>query len=192
MAWEIVNQNQTDQIISLFHRYGDEDYDQEPVSHTSHLIQCAMLAMHEDADTELILAAFLHDIGHLLRHDRKTGSMGGYGAVNHEIVGAEYLHDKGLSIRICDLIAHHVDAKRYLVAIDDSYREKLSAASLQTLEWQGGPMNALEIHAFRQHPFFEDIIKVRLWDERAKDPYTELLPLSFFQGMLFDFLNRNS
>lgn len=64
------------EIIVLFEQYGDEDYDGEPVSQASHMIQCAMLAMQEDADEELILGAFLHDIGHLLKHRQITEAMG--------------------------------------------------------------------------------------------------------------------
>lgn len=174
----------TDEIISLYEEYGDEDYDGEPVSQTSHMVQCAMQAMSEGADMDLVLGAFLHDIGHLLRHRQTTDAMGIYGVVNHEGVGAEYLRSNGFSERICAMVEKHVDAKRYLVATDKSYKSKLSEASLQTLQWQGGPMNENEIILFRQLPFFDDIIKVRLWDELGKDHHAIILPLQHFRNLI--------
>lgn len=182
----------TNEIISLFENFGDEDYDGEPVTQTSHMIQCAMQAMSEGADMDLILGAFLHDIGHLLRHRQTTEAMGIYGVVNHEGVGAEYLHNNGFSERICAMVDKHVDAKRYLVATDKTYKEKLSEASLQTLQWQGGPMNEQEIILFARHPFFDDIIKVRMWDEMAKDHDAVTLPLSYFRNILLDYLNSRN
>ncbi len=179
----------TNEIIELFETYGDEDYDSEPVSEASHMIQCAMQAMSEGQDVELILGAFLHDIGHLLKHEQQTEAMGNYGVVNHEGIGANYLRSKGFPERICAMVEKHVDAKRYLVATEPNYKEKLSEASLQTLEWQGGPMSELEIILFKQHMFFEDIIKVRLWDEMAKDDHAVTLPLSHFSNLIQRYLS---
>src|SRR6478609_9433401 len=170
----------TNEIMSLFEKYGDEDYDGEPVSQTSHMIQCATLSMNKGEDTELVLGAFLHDIGHLLKHEQQTEAMGDYGVVNHEGIGADYLRTKGFSERICAVVEKHVDAKRYLVSAQPGYREKLSEASLQTLIWQGGPMNEDEVASFKQHPYFNDIIKVRLWDEAAKETDLDMLPLDYF------------
>jgi phosphonate degradation associated HDIG domain protein len=179
------------EIIELYEKYGDEDYDGEPVSQTSHMIQCAMEAMAADEDEELILSAFLHDIGHLLKHIEATEAMGSYGVVNHEGLGADYLAAKGFSKRICAVVENHVNAKRYLVAVDDTYKAKLSEASLQTLQWQGGPMNASELKSFEQHPYFTDIIKVRLWDEKAKQRDAALLTLSHFKTLISDYLKEH-
>ncbi len=176
------------EIMDLYERFGDEDYDGEPVSQTSHMIQCAMEAMAEGEDEELVLGSFLHDIGHLLKHVEQTQEMGNYGVVNHEGIGADYLKEKGFSKRICAMVENHVNAKRYLVAVDETYQSKLSEASLQTLQWQGGPMHESEILTFEQHPFFEDIIKVRLWDERAKQHDAVLLPLSHFKTLITEYL----
>lgn len=182
----------TGEIMELFREFGNNDYDGEPVSQTSHMVQCAMLAMQENADQELVLSAFLHDIGHLLGHKQKAEAMGSFGAVNHEGIGAKYLRDKGFSARVCAVVDGHVAAKRYLVATDKSYSSKLSPASWQTLQWQGGPMNAEEVNDFREHPYFREIIQVRLWDEGAKDYNAVLLPMSLFKNFIEDYLsNRN-
>lgn len=182
--------NTAKEIVHLFKKYGHEDYDGEPVSQTSHMVQCAMQAIQEGADTELILGGFLHDIGHLLRHEQHTEAMGTFGVVNHEGLGADYLRAKGFSERICATVEKHVDAKRFLVATQPAYRLKLSEASLQTLIWQGGPMNEEEVAAFKLHPFMQDIIKVRLWDEMAKDATVTLLPLQYFNTLIVNYFNN--
>ncbi len=180
----IKSQQVAEEIMGLFEKYGKEDYDGEPVSQTSHMVQCAMQAMREGADAELIVGGLLHDIGHLLRHEQQTEAMGTFGVVNHEGLGAEYLRSKGFSERICAIVEKHVDAKRYLVATQPDYRSKLSEASLQTLIWQGGPMNESEVAAFNLHPFRDDIIRVRLWDEMAKDADAKFLPLDHFNTFI--------
>lgn len=177
----------SDEIKDLFIKYGDEDYDGEPVSQASHMIQCAMLAMGE-GEVELTIGAFLHDIGHLLKHEQETEAMGSFGVVNHEGIGASYLRERGFSEKICAVVANHVAAKRYLVATDKMYAAKLSPASQETLKWQGGPMTDKEVKAFKNHSFFEDIIKVRLWDEKAKDTHIKMLPVSYFINLIYEYL----
>ena len=182
----------TDEIMQLFEQYGNNDYDGEPVTQTSHMIQCAMLAMQANVDQELVLGAFLHDIGHLLGHKQHSEEMGGFGAINHEGIGAKYLKEKGFGERICAVVKGHVAAKRYLVATDKSYTAKLSSASWETLRWQGGAMSQEEAESFRRHPYFIEIIQVRLWDEGAKDYDAILLPMSLFKNFIEDYLSHNS
>jgi len=182
----------TQEIMQLFEQYGNNDYDGEPVTQTSHMVQCAMLAMNSGADTELILGAFLHDIGHLLGHQQKANDMGGFGAINHEGIGAQYLQSRGFSDRVCAVVDGHVAAKRYLVATDATYAAKLSPASVETLRWQGGAMGEEEAAAFSRHPHFKEIIQVRLWDEGAKDYNAVLLPLSTFEEMIAAYLSNRA
>lgn len=181
----------TEEIMSLFQQYGNEDYDGEPVTQTSHMIQCAMLAIQEGYDDEIVLGAFLHDVGHLLKNEANAKAMGGFGVVNHEGLGADYLRNKGFGERLCAVVENHVAAKRFLVATEPSYQSKLSEASWQTLQWQGGPMSEEEANTFKQHPYFDDIIKVRLWDEDAKLTDIDLLPLDHFKNMLSHYLQQN-
>ena len=88
------------------------------------------------------------------------------------------------------IVDGHVAAKRYLVATDESYAAKLSPASQETLRWQGGAMSKEEAEAFSQHPYFKEIIQVRLWDEGAKDYNAVLLPLSTFEDMMNEYLGK--
>ena len=180
----------TNEIMDLFAQYGNNDYDGEPVTQTSHMIQCAMLAMQTNADNELVLGAFLHDIGHLLGHKKKAKEMGGFGAINHEGIGAQFLKEHHFGERICAVVEGHVAAKRYLVATDETYASKLSPASRETLRWQGGAMTEQEVNSFLKHPYFNEIIQVRLWDEGAKDYEAVLLPMGMFKNFIEDYLSH--
>jgi putative nucleotidyltransferase with HDIG domain len=175
-------------IMYLFETHGTEDYDGEPVSQASHMIQCAMLAMESISDLPVIIGALLHDIGHLLKHEQPIEAMGSYGVVNHEGIGAGYLQRKGFSEHVCAIVEHHVAAKRYLVTADKTYKDTLSPASLQTLRLQGGPMTPEEMAAFEKHPYFTDIINVRRWDEQAKNTRAVLLPVVYFRKIILDHL----
>jgi predicted HD phosphohydrolase len=94
--------------------------------------------------------------------------MGHYGAVKHEVIGAEYLRSLGMPELVCTLVARHVDAKRYLTYAQPSYLAKLSDASKATLAYQGGPMSAAEAALFDQDPYKKTILLMRTWDEKAK------------------------
>ena len=111
--------------------------------------------------------------------------MSGLGIVEHELVGARFLLERGCSLRIAQLVAGHVQAKRYLCWSKRSYFSKLSEASRQTLNFQGGPMTQEEAHEFQRSPHFKDILRLRVWDERAKVPSGPQLSLQKI-GILLD------
>lgn len=178
------------EIIWLLEQSGRESYEGAPLTYVAHMMQCALLAEEATGDTDLVVAAFLHDIGHLLGHNPLTESMNGFGVVNHEMLGAEYLRLRGFSKRVCAIVAGHVDAKRYLVATDSKYKSKLSEASLLALHWQGGPMTLREAAFFEHRPFFADIITVRRWDDMSKDPWLQLPTLSYFEPSILQHLMR--
>ncbi len=162
-------------IRRLFDQSGQDAYFGEPVTQLEHALQSAQLAEQAGADTETVVAAFLHDIGHLLPPelagvDSTTGYMDGYGTVDHEKLGADYLRERGFSEKVAQLIEHHVNAKRYLVFKNPDYFARLSEASVKTLEFQGGPMTAKEAVVFEANPYFKGILLMRTWDEQAKIP----------------------
>ena len=159
-----------DRIAILFAHNGHDAYFGEPVTQLEHALQSAQLAERAGADRETVVAAFLHDIGHLLPPEASKGYMDGYGTVDHEKLGADYLRQLGFSEKIAQLIENHVNAKRYLVAKQPEYLANLSKASLKTLEFQGGPMSSDEATAFEAHPYFNEILFMRRWDEQAKIP----------------------
>src|ERR1700754_308115 len=55
----------TDEIMDLYKGYGGAEYAGEKVSQLEHMMQAAQLAEEEGYDEEVVLAAFLHDIGHI-------------------------------------------------------------------------------------------------------------------------------
>jgi phosphonate degradation associated HDIG domain protein len=161
-------QELTNQIFSLYEQFGAEEYAGEKVSQLEHMVQAAQLAMEEGYDDEVVLAAFLHDVGHLLPVHDVSETMDGYGVMDHEKVGANWLLGLGMGERMCKLIASHVNAKRYLTWKYPSYYEQLSEASKKTLEYQGGRMEEPEAKSFEADPLFDLYIRMRTWDEAAK------------------------
>ncbi|WJD70048.1 HDIG domain-containing protein [Pseudomonas asiatica] len=154
-----------DSTFALYERHGSDDYIGEAITQLEHMSQAAQLAMAEGFDDEVVLAAFFHDIGHLCGGD---GSMGGYGVVSHERIGAEYLRRCGFGERMARLVQYHVEAKRYLTLRQPGYYQRLSEASRRTLEYQGGVMSEDEADVFERDPLFEVSLRMREWDERAK------------------------
>ncbi|MCY1280231.1 phosphonate degradation operons associated HDIG domain protein [compost metagenome] len=147
------------------------------------MVQAAELAAADGADEELILAAFCHDIGHFCAPLTAANSMAGLGRRGHERVGAQWLRDLGFSARLAGLVARHVDAKRYLCWRSPAYLTGLSPASWQTLDWQGGPMDATEAAAFEADPLFADSLRLRRWDEAAKVPGRRLPDLAELEAL---------
>jgi phosphonate degradation associated HDIG domain protein len=160
------NEQAVAQVFALYERFGDADYIGEPVSQIEHMSQAAQLAIAEGFDDEVVLAAFFHDIGHICTESAEN--MGGFGVVSHERLGANYLRSVGFSERMARLVEYHVQAKRYLTLKEPGYYERLSEASRRTLEYQGGVMTAAEAEAFEQDPLCSVSLRMRQWDELAK------------------------
>ncbi|RKR84256.1 phosphonate degradation associated HDIG domain protein [Mucilaginibacter gracilis] len=156
-------------VFALYELHGDDDYIGEPVSQLEHMSQAAALAEAEGFEDEVILAAFFHDIGHLCAAGGETLSMDGFGNVDHEKIGADYLRKQGFSERVAALVESHVVAKRYLTYKFPQYYQQLSEASKATLQFQGGVMTAAEAAEFELNADAELIIKLRQWDDMAKE-----------------------
>lgn len=155
-------------IFSLYALHGAADYIGEPVSQLEHMLQAGELARISGASDEVILAAFFHDIGHLLAFEGVTGHMKPYGVTDHETIGANLLRSAGFSETIAVLVESHVETKRYLTFRYPYYYDQLSEASRATLEMQGGRMTLEEALAFEQDPRLEMKIRIRHWDDEAK------------------------
>jgi 2-amino-1-hydroxyethylphosphonate dioxygenase (glycine-forming) len=167
-------------IFDLYRQHGDAEYIGEPVSQLEHASQAGQLALEAGAAPEVVLAAFLHDIGHLCEGEQ----MAGFGTLRHERVGAAFLRAQGVPERVTHLVEQHVQAKRYLTFRHPEYEVGLSAASRQTLHWQGGPMSREEAEAFESDADFEIILQLRRWDEQAKVADLPLLGLGVFEAIL--------
>ncbi|HXD79910.1 MAG TPA: HD domain-containing protein [Puia sp.] len=174
----------SDEIIRLYETHGGAEYAGEKVSQLEHMAQAAQLAEAQGFDEEVVLAAFLHDIGHISEAAHGDNEMEGFGIRDHEELGAAFLREKGFSKKVTRLVESHVQAKRYLTHKDPVYFEGLSEASRRTLEYQGGPMSAEEAAAFEQYPLFGLIIRMRHWDEQAKLEHQPMPDLGRYREMI--------
>ena len=161
------------QIDNIYRTNGDLSYFGEGVSQIEHAWQCGQLAKTNSASLELQLAAWLHDIGHLLSKEGDTPTLKGHND-RHELVGSNFLKHL-FPEAVFAPIALHVEAKRYLIATDSSYSEKLSSDSIRSLALQGGPLSIEECQNFLSKPFAQDAIALRRWDDQAKDSECSLL-----------------
>jgi len=165
-----------------FDEAGDELYIGEPVTVGEHMLQVAALAVQDEAPPELVAAALLHDYGHLV-HDLPEDSAEHGVDTRHEELGFAFL-ERWFPAEVTQPIRLHVAAKRYLVAVDPAYRERLSSASLLSLELQGGPMSPDEVAAFQAGPHAEAACRLRRWDDAGKEPDLVVAPLESYRGLL--------
>ena len=146
-------------IGELFAGPGAQAYLGEPVTIGAHMRQAGALAEAAGADSSLVAAALLHDIGHLRQETD----------ARHGEAGAQWL-SQWFGEAVTEPVRLHVAAKRYLCAVEPGYFALLSAESVRSLSRQGGPMTAEEAAAFEALPQARDAVTVRRWDDQAKDP----------------------
>jgi len=155
-----------DHLFALFREKGNGAYFGEAVTETEHALQAAQLAEQSGATPQLIAAALLHDVGHLLHGQAEDIAERGIDA-RHEEAGAAWLA-RHFGPEVVDPVRLHVAAKRYLCAVEPDYHSMLSEASRRSLHLQGGPMTADEVRRFEQEPHFRAAVAIRRWDDAAK------------------------
>ena len=174
--------NVVDEICQLFATRGHEAYVGEPVSQLEHALQAAFHAEQEGADDALVVAALVHDIGHLLTKAPEDAADHGIDT-RHEALGEKWLA-RYCGPEVTEPVRLHVPAKRYLCATDAAYQAQLSPASVQSLVLQGGPMPAGEVRQFEANPHFRAAVRLRRWDDLAKVPGMEVPPLAHYRATL--------
>jgi [1-hydroxy-2-(trimethylamino)ethyl]phosphonate dioxygenase len=171
-----------DDILAIYATHGAAAYFGERVSMTEHGLQAAHFAQVEEAPEALVVAALLHDIGHLLEAvpqdiaDWTTDA-------RHEETGARWLAQH-FGAEVSQPVRLHVRAKRYLCATDAHYLRQLSSASVHTLRLQGGPMSAHEVRQFETERFAQDAVRVRRWDDQGKVAGLKTPPLSAYVPLI--------
>ncbi len=177
-------------IIDLYRQRGNEIYGDEKVTQAEHAIQSALLAEQQGASDAQIVAALLHDIGHILGEDKLPSSNLENLDDGHENRAYSWLCEH-FGREIADPIRLHVSAKRYLCSVTPEYCETLSPTSYKSYLDQGGPMSEEELHAFRREPFFEQAVALRRWDDQAKDSELVIPDISYFADRLKIGLERS-
>lgn len=155
-----------DEVLALYRARGSGAYFGERVSMTEHGLQAAHFAQTQGADATLIVAALLHDVGHLLESVPDAIEDWTHDA-HHELSGARWLAQR-FPAAVSEPVRLHVPAKRYLCATDPLYFSQLSPASVHTLQLQGGPMAADEVARFEAEPWYREAVRVRRWDDQGK------------------------
>ena len=174
--------NIVNHIEEIFNRRGAESYLGEDVTMSQHMLQAAQCAKKSGADDSLIVAALLHDIGHYQNEIPETALAKGKNNY-HEEAGANFLEDY-FPLSVVEPIRQHVATKRYLCAVRPEYFELLSAASIDTLNLQGGPMTSEEVIEFEKNDYLEECIKLRYWDEDAKDSNRICPSFSYYRALI--------
>lgn len=160
-----------DEILRLLDTKAEGRYGLSRVTQRQHALQCAFLAEQEGETDAMIVAALVHDLGHML-HDLGEDFADRGVDDRHETVGLAYL-ETVFGADVTAPVGLHVAAKRYLCAAEPDYFAKLSDDSVQTLKLQGGPMSEEEMRRFRLEPHWEEALRLRRFDDRGKSPEAE-------------------
>jgi phosphonate degradation associated HDIG domain protein len=162
-------------ILALYGARGAQAYFGERVSMSEHGLQAAHFAQAEGASAAMVVAALLHDIGHLLEAVPDQIEDWTLDA-RHEEIGARWLA-RYFDVAVSEPVRLHVPAKRYLCATDARYFARLSAASVHTLKLQGGAMSGHEVAQFEAETFWREAVRLRHWDDQGKVAGLKTLPL---------------
>ena len=156
------------ELLDIFVGRATKRYGLSGVNQLQHALQCAAFAEADDAPPATVLACLLHDVGHMIHQLGENPAGRGIDDV-HEQLGADWLAGR-FGSEVSEPVRLHVAAKRYLCTVEADYFGKLAADSVRSLKLQGGLMSADELEAFRAHPQHAEAVRLRRFDEMAKDP----------------------
>lgn len=165
-------------LLDLYRQRGQAQYGGEAVSQLDHALQCAALAEQANQPPEMIAACLFHDLGHLVHHLGDDPALRGLDD-RHEHRAIPVLAAL-FPAAVTRLIQLHVEAKRYLCAVDEAYWDSLSATSKRSLELQGGAFSPAAATAFIQQPYATQAVQLRRWDDLAKVPNQDTPDLEHF------------
>jgi [1-hydroxy-2-(trimethylamino)ethyl]phosphonate dioxygenase len=169
-----------DEIRAIYEQRATRRYGLSAVNQQQHALQSAALAEKLGEPPALIVAALVHDIGHMV-HTFGEDPAGQGIDDHHEERGAQWLEAR-FSADVVEPVRLHVPAKRYLCAVDPTYFAKLAPDSVRSLSLQGGPMNPDEVGAFERLPHAQAAVRLRRIDEAAKTPNAQTPSVEHFLG----------
>jgi predicted HD phosphohydrolase len=157
-AWD---EQEVRSVLATMQGFFDGD---EAVDELAHALQSATHALAAKAGPELLVAAFLHDVG------RSPAVAPLFPEMPHELAGAAWLAPR-TSDKVAWLVRAHVPAKVYLVENDPEYLARLSPESVLSLGRQKG--SAVADHGLDRlaaNPWWPEALDLRRWDDAAKVP----------------------
>jgi len=166
------------ELLEIFVGRATKRYGLSEINQLQHALQAAALAEADGASPATVLASLLHDVGHMI-HDLGEDPAGRGVDDVHEELGAAWLA-KRFGPEVSEPVRLHVAAKRYLCTVESDYFGKLSPDSVRSLELQGGLMSPEELAAFRKHPQHAEAVRLRRYDEGAKDPRAATPDFDYF------------
>jgi [1-hydroxy-2-(trimethylamino)ethyl]phosphonate dioxygenase len=166
------------QLLTVFTGRATRRYGLSNVSQLQHALQAAQQAETDGCTPATVLASLLHDVGHMIHELGEDPASRGIDDV-HEELGAAWLA-KHFTPDVVQPVRLHVAAKRYLCATESDYFGKLSADSVRSLDLQGGLMSAYEVAAFQKLPYYAEAVRLRRYDEGAKDPHASTADFDHF------------
>ena len=173
-----------EEIEQLYAARGGLHYG-EGVTQVEHALQSAVLAQAQGCPPSLVVAALLHDIGHLFESEEKVAE--GRLDDRHEATGARVLQAL-FPEAVYRPVALHVAAKRYLCFTEAQYWARLSLASQKSLALQGGPFDQTQAQAFERASFWPDAVQLRRFDDMGKRAEISGLAFADFIPLVRGFL----
>jgi predicted HD phosphohydrolase len=189
-------------VLELLERRGAVAYLGEPVTLLEHVLQCAQLAASAGEEPALVAACLLHDVGWLLGETRvDAGSVAAVEAAGRgdrerasrdqaERPGHDHAERGAAALAawfpptVFEPVRLHIQAKRWIVANEPGALERLSVESRRTLVLQGGPLDAVAASAFTALPYSDSALRLRRYDDSAKDPRQRRQPLGEYIQLL--------
>ncbi len=179
---DVTLDNVVDKLADLFKAIAETSYLDEPITIAEHMLQSAACAKSDGA------AALLHDVGYYV--DPLPDNANETDQHKRHDKAAARLLSPVLPAAVAEPIRLHVDAKRYLCAVEPAYYDKLSEASKHTMRLQGGVMDEATTIAFADEAFGPDAVKLRRWDDEGKRPDTVVPGFQAYRAMLRDLVEE--
>lgn len=168
IATEALQENCSIQNSSLHQHLCDKLFsllETAPKDCLKHSLQCASIALKENEDERMVLAALFHSIGHIQQRESSCVC-----SLDQCEASVDILRSYGISEHVCQLVLGHFQVARYLKAKDSS-------------------MTPEEAILFENDPLFNE--KMRLWQlhEQAQLE-TSSFPLSLYKDLPIRHLNN--
>ena len=188
--------NDLEDVFKLYKKYSSKNYKSGKITQLDHSLQMALQAeqffktVASNVQSEVILAAFLKNIGYLLQYESWfKNDMVDFG---YKKIGAIFLSNLGFPDTICKLLATQTVTQRYIITKKKGYFN-LSEESKKNFEIQGGELDYIQMRGFEKEDLFYFHLKLNEWNNQAENNEPEFLntirninPETYFQKYIDD------